>query len=323
MTRETILVTGATGFIGSHVVGALLSQGAYPILVIVRKNRNDEKIEALKQKGVAVVEGEFYDPILLEQMFQEYSIRHVIHLAALRGAGGGTWEDYYEVNVRGTETLLEASWSHNVKKFIYCSSVGVYGTVPSNCPATLDTPLNGDNHYHSSKIQAEKKVQESIQKGLDAYILRPTITYGLGHTGFPKSLASLVRKRMFLLPPNDVKIHLLSVSALSDLVTKMVDTESTGQRIFVVADEEPISLKELVHVIYFHYYKVSYPSFLKIPKPFIRFLVSAVQLSRNEKWLTRLLLISKSWRYDIHETIQAFQYVPARTRDSFIESLRF
>jgi len=321
MTRETVLVTGVTGFIGSHVVEALLSQGSYFVLAIARGNRNDGKVEALKQKGVTVVEGEFFDSILIENVFREHSIRHVIHLAALRGAGKGSWGDYIKINVTGTEILLGAALGAGVKRFIYCSTVGVYGTIPAEVPATLLTGLCGDNAYHRSKILAENKVKEFVDKGLNALVLRPTITYGPGDDGFPKNLADLVRRRRLLLPQQNTVIHLLSVFSLSDLILKMLCRNNLRERVFIAADEKPILLRKLVDAIHQHYYKSSYPSYLTLPDCFFRGAAFAFRRLGNEKWSTRMLLISRNWCYQVSDTIRAFQFVPANTERMFLEYL--
>ena len=321
MKKEYVLITGATGFIGSHVTERLLSHEAYAVVAIVRKATNYKNTDRLRSRGAILVEGNFYDRRILDDIFTKFPIRHVIHLAAVRGVGTAKKAEYYEVNVSGTEVLLEHSLRNRIRKFIFCSSVGVFGTIPKELPANPRTDLHGDNDYHHSKILAEKKVEEFIQRGLDAYILRPTITYGVGDNGFSKSLVTLVKKKMLLLPLTDVRIHLLNVSALAELLTKMIHVESSKQRIFIAADKEPVSLKELADSIYSHYYKMNYPRLLRLPTPFFEILSSTFQLTKNEKWLTRILLLSKSWYYDIKETIQMFQYVPVETKEPFIECL--
>lgn len=134
MNKEYLLITGATGFIGAHVTEKLLSDKSYPLIAIVRKDRNYKNVNDLRNKGVLLVEGYFYDKNLLEKIFETFPIQNVIHLAALRGGGAGTKRDYYEVNVHGTEALLEASFKNRVKRFIFCSSVGVFGTIPKKPP---------------------------------------------------------------------------------------------------------------------------------------------------------------------------------------------
>ncbi len=131
----------------------------------------------------------------------------------------------------------------------------------------------------------------------------------------------LVKKRVFLLPFKDIRIHLLDVTKLAELLSQMIKSENLTQRVFIVADEAPVSLKELVNLIHFHYYNRNYPSILKLPDPALKVLSLAFQLTRNEKWLTRILLISKSWHYDISETLNLFHYIPSKTKDSFLSAM--
>jgi nucleoside-diphosphate-sugar epimerase len=317
MDKEYTLVTGASGFIGSHVTEKLLSEERYAVIAIVRNMRDHNRVVRLKEKGAILVEGSFYDNGMLEQIFREFPIRNVVHIAAVRGAGFGTREDYHEVNVHGTEVLLEHSLNNHIRKFIFCSSVGVYGTIPGELPATLNTALKGDNDYHSSKILSERKVQEFIGKGLDAYIVRPTITYGKGDGGFPSTLVKMVRGRMLLLPFRDTKIHLLNVDSLAEVFVRILRTEDIRGRIFIVADESAVSLKELVDSIHIHYKKKKYPSFLRLPNGLFGLAGMFFTFIRKNKWAVRLLLISKSWHYDISNTIDELKFRPADTLECF------
>jgi nucleoside-diphosphate-sugar epimerase len=298
VTKESILVTGATGFIGSHTVEALLSKVSHSIVAIVRKSRNYKNVEILKHRGVVLVEGEFYDPTLLERIFQEHRIDHVIHIAALRGAGIAGEEMLHKVNVLGTQALLEQSMRRHVKKFIFCSSVGVLGTIPQNLPGDLKSEMHGDNPYHRSKILAEEKVQDFISRGLNAFIVRPTITYGERDSGFPSKLVGLVRKGRLPLPFKDNKIHLLDVNRLVEAFLRILSGESPMPRIFLIADESPLSMRELTDLIYHHYHGQCYPSFLRAPNFVYDFLLLLFKMLGSEKWSTRMLLLTRDWYYD-------------------------
>ncbi len=317
MNKEYVLITGATGFIGSHVTENLLLEPQYHIITIVRKIRNYKNVIDLENKGVTIVEGNFYDKNLVEKIFRDFPIQHVIHIAALRGGGVGKSEDYYKVNVFGTEVLLEASLKNQIKKFIFCSSIGVFGTIPSELPANLNTRLNGDNEYHKSKILAEAKVQEFISKGLDSFIVRPTITYGKGDDGFPSILIQMVRNKNLLLSNKDNKVHLLDVNKLADIFIDILNTDNLKNRIFIAADVAPVSFKKLVNLIYFYYHKTNYPAFLRMPDFVFKFMLMFFNLINNNKWSARILFISKSWYYDTSSTTTFLKITPAKTEESF------
>jgi len=316
-----ILITGATGFIGAHVTEKLLQDKSFVIVAIVRHISNYKNVEELAKKGVRLVEGSFYDEKLIERIYEKFPIKHVIHIAALRGSGVGTQSEYFTVNVEGTEVLLEAAQRHRVKKFIFCSSVGVFGTIPENLPATVKTNFVGDNEYHHSKIIAEEKVHQYIGRGLDAYIIRPAITYGAGDDGFPMTLVNLTRKKQLLLPSKDIKVHLLDVESLSELLIQMIKAGTSNQRVFIAADESPISLKELVNLIHLHLYNTAYPSFLKLPGIVYKVLSFFFKLTGNKKWLTRTLLISRDWYFDMSDTVTTYNFSFSNTKTNFVKRM--
>ena len=322
MKKEVLLITGSTGFIGSHVAERLLLEEQYVIISIVRKKRNYKNVNELKNKGVILFEGSFYDRDLLGRVFDEFPIRSVIHAAALRGGGAGTKRDYHRINVLGTEALLDVSFENQVKEFIFFSSVGVFGTIPKELPANILTGFNGDNAYHASKILAEKKAVEFMEKGLNVLIIRPAITYGRGDDGFSKTLVELVRKKLLFIPSKDIKIHLLDVNACATLVSKMLKARDPCERVFIAADDAPIMLGELANLIHFHCHNAGYPRFLRMPTSVFRALTRVLQRMGREKWATRVLLISNNWHYDICKTIDEFHYVPSNTRDSFLKWMR-
>lgn len=293
-----VLLTGATGFIGSHVADRLLRDGLFQVVTIVRKSNNNEKIEELSEKGAVIVEGCFYDESLLEKVFTDYSITHVIHLAAIRSEGTHSKEDYYEVNVGGTEGLLVASHRHGVQRFIYCSSVGVFGIPPQELPASAETKLNGDTEYQKSKILAEKTVCDFIVKGLDAYIVRPTITYGKGDSGFPPTLVRLVKRGLLPLSTHRNLIHLVDIDTLAKVFVAMVMENNLKQRVYVVADRSPVPLRELADLVHAYYYGRPYKGLLNLPDVLCRALLLFFQMIGNQKWLTRGRLLFCNWYYE-------------------------
>ena len=312
MDDEYTLVTGITGFIGSHVVERLLTEN-YHILAVVRNSQVRREIDEFRLKGAVFVEGHFYDDTVISTIFSRYRIGNVIHIAAVRGAGNGERDDYQTVNVQGTEVLLKHSHKNDVKRFIYCSSVGVYGTIPSELPASADTAFNGDNDYHKSKILAEIKVMEYIAKGLNAFIVRPTITYGERDNGFAYTLIKLVQKRLLILPFSDTKIHLLDVSSLAELFVQLMKVENIHHRIFNVGDETAVSMNKLVDAIYYAIYKKRYPFFLKLPDSIFKLSIMLLHFIKSDKWLVRFLLISKDWYYDISSATRELGFKPADT----------
>lgn len=321
MDKHYVLVTGATGFIGSHVAEPLVRDGRLSVIAIVRKAGHYKNVEKLRECGAILIPGLFYDRSLLNDVFSAYPVSTVIHIAAVRGLGLGTEDDYYRINVGGTKQLLELAQQHGVRKFIFCSSVGVWGTIPQEVPAHSGTPLCADNRYHMSKIQAEEHVLEYGEKGLNAFIVRPTICYGRGDNGFPYTFVRLVRRRLLLLPFHEVKIHLLDVQKLAGIFHDLTIREDIAGGTFVAADAAPISSRELADLIHMHYYGIPYPGYLRLPDAVFAAGQKICSFTKNEKWLLRVLLMSKSWCYSLDEAVGQLQYIPTETRTGFLRYL--
>ena len=157
---ETILVTGGSGFIGSHTVVELLNKGYG---VIVMDNLCNSSLESLKRvekitgKKVKFYETDIRDRTGTEKIFQENKIDAVIHFAGLKAVGESCHIPlkYYENNIGGTVTLLEVMEKYNVKKIIFSSSATVYGT-PEKLPLTEECRTGGTtNPYGSTKYYLE------------------------------------------------------------------------------------------------------------------------------------------------------------------------
>jgi dihydroflavonol-4-reductase len=322
MVKAYTLITGATGFIGSHVAERLLRDGTWPLIAIVRGGRGYKNANGLEKEGVILVRGQFYDPDLLNTVFAKYPIRHVIHIAALTGDGKGSRNDYDEVNVRGTETMLAISYRRSVEKFIHCSSVGVFGTIPGEVPADLSTRLNPDNIYHWSKLRAEKRVYDFIARGLNAFIIRPTIVYGTEDKGFPLKLIRMVQKRLLFLPLKGNWIHLLSADSLAEMFLRVLKSGGPSNRVFIAADEGPVALEELVNLIHSYYFGRNYPQYLKMPNAVFDAFETIFHIAHQPSWVGRIQRLTKDWIFETRKTDASIGFQPAYTQQEFLRYLR-
>ncbi len=317
MPEHAVLLTGASGLIGRHVAKKLASLRDARLVCILREGERHPQAASLIRQGGIVVPGNFYEPAVIEKVFEEHQIRQVIHLAAIRGGGKAAATDFEEVNVKGTERLLRAAHEQGAQKFIFCSSVGVYGTIPANMPAGLETPFDGDNQYHQSKIAGEEAVQAYIQKGLNAYIVRPTITYGAGDDGFPQALVSLVKKHLLWLPKSNHRVHLVDVERLAEAFCNLVVNDYPSQRVYVVGDIEPTTLRDLADWIHLHFYRRPYPAYFRLPDWVFTVAFHLFQNIRNEKWMARIALLSNDWHYQCADAYRLLGIRPVPTREGF------
>ena len=160
----TILVTGGTGYIGSHTVLQLLDADYN---VIILDNLSNSKLESLRRlEKLSGQEIKFYQVDLLdydklEEVFVNESIDAVIHFAGLKAVGESVEIPlhYYKNNVTGTINLCEIMQKYNVKKLVFSSSATVYGD-PHKVPITEDFPLHATNPYGQTKLMIEEILRD-------------------------------------------------------------------------------------------------------------------------------------------------------------------
>ena len=162
-----ILVTGGTGYIGSHTSIELLNRGEEIVIV---DNLSNSKIEMCdKIKEITGKDFKFYKVDLLDKenlrkVFEENDINEVIHFAGLKAVGESCQKpiEYYHNNITGTLILLELMKEFNCKKIVFSSSATVYGN-PKTVPIKEDFPLSTTNPYGSTKLMIEQ-ILTDVQK---------------------------------------------------------------------------------------------------------------------------------------------------------------
>lgn len=159
-----ILVTGGTGYIGSHTCLALIAAGIEPVILDNLCNSKLSvlnRIEDIAGKRPLFYQGDIRDPALLDRIFQEQPIAGVIHFAALKAVGESTQKpfEYYENNIAGTLSLLGAMRRAGCFHFIFSSSATVYGD-PHAVPITEDFPRSTMSPYGQTKLMIEQMLED-------------------------------------------------------------------------------------------------------------------------------------------------------------------
>lgn len=163
-TKQTILVTGGAGYIGSHTVVQLLEAGNSVVIFDNFCNSNPEAVNRIEQitgKRPDLVVGDVRDRASLRSLFANQAIDAVIHFAGLKAVGGSVAEPlkYYDNNVSGSIVLFEEMIKANVKTLVFSSSATVYGD-PASVPITEDFPLKTTNPYGQSKLMVEEILRD-------------------------------------------------------------------------------------------------------------------------------------------------------------------
>lgn len=172
-----VLVTGASGFIGGAVVRALAA--ADVAVRITARPGND--LRHLTGLSIERVEADLRDKKSLVLALQ--GCRHLYHVAAHYALWAKDPSIFYDVNVVGTRTLLEAAREAGIERTVYCSTIGAVGLPPGGGLGTETTPVSLDQmagHYKRSKYLAEQEVLKLAREGLPVVIVNPSAPVGAG-----------------------------------------------------------------------------------------------------------------------------------------------
>lgn len=171
----SILVTGGTGFIGSHTTVELINAGYDVVIIDNLVNSCREvinRIEKITGKRPAFYENDLLDKAAVEKIFNENEIEAVVHFAGLKAVGESVAIPltYYHNNLTGTLILCEVMKEHGCKKIVFSSSATVYGD-PHKVPITEDFPLSTTNPYGSTKLMIERILSDVFVSDTDWSIM--------------------------------------------------------------------------------------------------------------------------------------------------------
>ncbi len=165
--QGSILLTGGTGFIGSHTAVALAEAG-YSFVILDNLSNSSSKVldrlARLNASPLAFVNADVRDAQTLDKLFGDYKFSGVIHFAGLKAVGESVAQPlrYFDNNVNGTLQLLQAMQRAAVQKIVFSSSATVYGD-PASVPIQESAPLTSTNPYGRSKLLCEDILRELFQ----------------------------------------------------------------------------------------------------------------------------------------------------------------
>lgn len=243
-----ILVTGGTGFIGSHLVEKLVKKNHY-VVCMVRKTSDTSFLDKF---GVEIRYGNLGKPESLRKIPNDINL--VFHLGSYYTFLGKK-EQYIRYNEIGTKALLEACVKSGVDRFIYCSSTEAIGAVPfaSNKKdyATEETPFNPQYEYAWSKIRTERIVKDFTDQ-IDWTILRPTGTYG------PRNIGDVAYWFIEALAKNKIAVWFrvrncgtIHFTHVDDVIQGFILAQKAlaKNQIFIIAADEAKPVDEAIRII--------------------------------------------------------------------------
>jgi dihydroflavonol-4-reductase len=195
MTEKT-LVTGAGGFIGSHVVRALLKEGR-SVRAMLAPGENPINLEGLQ---VELMTADLTQAHQVHAAVKDCSV--VFHLAAIYALWLKDLKLFYEVNVGGTRHIMQACKDENVKKVIHTSSIAAIGVAGDGSPANEETPFSDDHiddHYVLSKHRSEQEALKWVDEGVPVVVVNPGFPFGahdIRPTPTGRMIQDLLNKRL-------------------------------------------------------------------------------------------------------------------------------
>jgi nucleoside-diphosphate-sugar epimerase len=274
---KNILITGATGFIGSYLLQTL-SQQKYQITGAVRKDFYPPLSMSI---NIAKV-GEIDDQTDWQEALQ--GIDTVIHLAARAHIINETIPnpeaEFIRVNTQGTANLVKQSIQVGVKHFIFISSIGAM-TTQSDQILTETSPCQPDSPYGRSKLQAEQAlINLAKDSAMTWTIIRPTLVYGPSNPGNMERLMKLI-KRGLPLPFGAIKNRrsFVFVGNLVDAIITCLEHPNAANQIFLISDNQDVSTPELIRLIA---QQIQQPcQLLPIPPNLLKFLGSIGDMTES------------------------------------------
>ena len=239
-----VIVTGAAGFIGRHLVVRQLEMGRQVIAV----DLDIEPLRALESEAnLVLLQGDFRDRSLLELHLETSDV--CFHLASIHLESGVSQDRYWEVNVAGVRELVKRCHRARVGRFVHCSSVGVYGDL-SNPPADESTRCNPDTMYEKSKLAGERAVEQyARQVGYPVVIIRPSWVYGPGCPRTHKLLKSVGQGWFFFVGNGKSLRHPIYIEdMIAALEIAATHPEAPGET-FVIAGPRAVTVRELANEI--------------------------------------------------------------------------
>ena len=236
-----VLVTGATGFLGGHLIEDM-AKGPHVPVCAHRQGSDTKKIDALG------LEKTVFDLTDRDSMLRALKgVDAVVHLAAYYTFTGKK-EMYDKVNVQGTSDLLEACKEAGVRRFLYCSSTEAMGPIASP-PGNEDSPLNPQYEYGRSKARAEDLVKASR---LDWTILRPSGIYGPSNVDdvayyFITSFKGFASK--FIIGSGNNYIQFVHVKDVVQAFVKALDRPASIRGTYIISQARPYTYEEVYRVL--------------------------------------------------------------------------
>ncbi len=243
-----VIVTGATGFVGGHLVEKLVKEG-YEVRALAHSDKSNTSV--LKSLDVEIVYGDVLDSDAMEKAIQ--GCQQVYHLVVLRPRyrlpKRHIVEQVRQTNIQGTENVARAALKANVERLVYTSSVGVYGFI-TNSPVDETTKPNPNNLRRECKWVAEQVMLSYHQKhDLPVVIARLTGVLGARTSNWLKLFKDIANQNFRMIGSGENYEHPTCVADIVEGIKLCGRVKDIEGEVYNIASEQPIKVKDLVSLI--------------------------------------------------------------------------
>jgi nucleoside-diphosphate-sugar epimerase len=225
-----LAVTGASGFVGRHVVNLAVAE-RHEVVAVVRNEAARDRLAAAGARPVLAAS--FTTPVLADAFAGCHAVVHLANIGAPRGT-----ETYETVNVQGTATAAQAARTAGVRRFVYFSGLGV---------AHYGMTRHTTNSYFLSKLRAETRIFEALT---DAVVFRPSYILGPGDGLITQLLRDIAAGEVEMPGDGRYRAQPLAVRDAAAAVLAALDLPDTGHRVFDLVGERPIAYRDFLRLVF-------------------------------------------------------------------------
>lgn len=316
-----ILITGATGFLGSRTLEFFHKKEEF--LEIVATGRKFSQHPKLEHPKVHYLLGDLEDLSFVDSLFSK-KLDLIINCASL-SSPWGSYSEFYSANILSQKNLLQKAKEKGVKKFIYISSPSVYFNYKDQISIEeIDSkPQKAVNHYAKTKLEAEKMLQNS---GLNFIILRPRALIGRGDTVImPRLIRSYKEGRLKIIGKGNNQVDLTSVyNMVNSIYLSAKAKESSWNEDYNISNGKPMSLWVAINSVLEHlgFERIK----AKMPYGFLMIIAQIMEWNAlfirksTEPVLTKYSVgtLAKSFSFSIEKAKKKLGYIPQQSTDEAI-----
>lgn len=240
----TILVTGATGFLGSALVTTLVQQ-QQPVRILAH---DATKARAQFGEAVTIIPGEITDKLAVQQAVS--GVTCIYHLVGRLYHPSIPTELYQQTHVEGTRIILEAcQGQRQLQRFVHCSTTGVHGVTGKN-PAAENAPFGPTNPYEATKLAAELLALNAYhEQGLPISIIRPGLVYGPGDLHLLGFFTSIKKGLFRVIDHGTALLHPIYIDDMTTAFLLCAKRPEAVGHCYNIAGPRPVTIRELATAI--------------------------------------------------------------------------